>query len=176
MLNALVRELDKAVASYLGLRLTIISNGFPVVLTAFADGHDRAVLTSLRVPLTLMDTGFAAESRVVFYAGTPGAFVDLAADLKFALDRRASIPERAENPVLAAIRIDADPPPRMCAFDLSGVSELSTIDHAVGVLIDQGHHPDRAHAILRRDAARAGLEPHAWAAQLLQRTHARRPE
>ena len=128
-------------------------------------------MTSLRVPLALMDSGFAAESRVVFYASTAGAFVDLAADLAFALDttleqtgvhRRSRVPDP----------LDADPAPGTRRFDLSGVAELATIDRAVGVLIDQGHHPDDAHEALRGHAARAGLEPHAWAARLLQRTRA----
>jgi hypothetical protein len=171
LLSALVRELGKAVASYRGLQLTIISNGFPVVLAAFADdGHDGAVATSLRVPLALLDSGFAAESRIVFYASTPGAFVDLAADLEFALSLGASTPVPGKNSTLSAIRLDADPPPRTRGFSLSGITELSTIDRAAGVLIVQGHHPDHAHTTLRRDAARAGMEPHTWAAQVLLRT------
>jgi hypothetical protein len=72
--------------------------------------------------------------------------------------------------------LDADQPPRTHGFRLSGLTELSIIDRAVGVLIGQGHHPDHAHATLRRDAARARLEPHVWADRLLQRTRARRPE
>ena len=178
LLGALIRELQTSVLSYRGLQLTISQNGFPVVLTAFADGHNGqngAVATSLRVPLALLDSGFAAESHIVFYAGTPGAFVDLAADLQYAL-RDASTPERVENSALHPIRLDADPPPRTRGFKLSGLTELSTIDRAVGVLIGQGHHPEHAHAALRGDAARAGLEPHDWATRLLQRTRARRLE
>jgi hypothetical protein len=177
LLGALIRELETSVLSFRGLQLTISQNGFPVVLTAFANGHngydgnghDGAAATSLRVPLALLDPGFAAESRIVFYAGTPGAFVDLAADLQFAL-RDASTPERVENSALPPIRLDADPPPRTRGFRLSGLTELSTIDRAVGVMIVQGHHPEHAHARLRGDAARAGLEPHVWADRLLQRT------
>ena len=109
MLDALIRDLETSILSYRGLQLTISQNGFPIVLTAFADdghdGHDGAVATSLRVPLALLDASFAEESRIVFYAGTPGAFVDLAADLAFAL-RDGSTSERH-----AAIRLDADPLP-----------------------------------------------------------------
>ena len=138
------------------------------MLTAFADDHDDAGLTSLCVPLALLDPRFAAESRMVFYASTPGAFVDLAADLIFALGRDAGIQELVENPALPAIRIDADPPPPIRAFDLVGVAELLAIDRAVGVLIDQGHHPDHAYTTLRCAAARAGMEPYAWAVRILQ--------
>ncbi|HWJ52457.1 MAG TPA: hypothetical protein VNT24_03660 [Propionibacteriaceae bacterium] len=167
--------METSVLSYRGLQLTISQNGYPIVLTAFDhdghDGHDGAVATSLRVPLTLLDSSFAEESRIVFYAGTPGAFVDLAADLAFAL-RDGSTSERLEN---AAIRLDADPFPHTRGFSLSGLTELSTIDRAIGVMIVQGHHPDHAHATLRRDAARAGMEPHRWAAHFL-RAHTRRLE
>ena len=100
----------------------------------------------------------------MFYAGIPGAFVDLAADLAFAL-RDGSTSERLDN---AAIRLDADPLLRTRGFSMSGLSEMSTIDRAIGAMIVQGHHPDHAYATLRRDAARAGMEPHTWAAQFLR--------
>jgi hypothetical protein len=172
-LDALIRELETTVESYSGLQLTITSNGFPVVLTALADdGHDGAVATSLQVPLALLDSGFATESRIVFYAGTPGAFVDLAADLEFVLRRGGSTSEPVEDSALPAIRLDADAPPRIRGFSLSGLTEMSTIDRAAGVLIGQGYHPDDAHDTLRRHAARAGLEPHVWADRVLRRTQA----
>jgi hypothetical protein len=174
LLAALIRALEASVLSYCGLQLTISQNGFPVVLTAF-DGHDGAVGTSLRVPLALLDSGFTTESRIVFYAGTPGAFVDLAADLTFALGA-ASIPEPVRDSAPPGIRLDADPLPRTRGFNLSGLTELTTIDRAVGVMIGQGHHPDDAYQTLRGDAARAGLDPYAWAAQLLRRARTRRLE
>ena len=177
LLDVLIRDLETSVLSYRGLQLTISSNGFPLVLTAFGEGHnghDGHVATSLRVPLALFDSGFSADSRIVFYAGTPGAFVDLAADLAFAF-RGANTSERAEDSA-PAIRLDEDTPPRTRGFSLSGLRELSAIDRAVGVLIVQGHHPDHAHATLRRYAARADIEPHIWAAELLLQTSTRQPE
>ena len=71
---------------------------------------------------------------------------------------------------------DADLPPDGRTFSLSGVAELSTVNRAVGVLINQGNHPDDAHESLRGHAARAGLEPYDWATRLLQRTRAGRLE
>ena len=176
LLHGLVRELEKAVASYRGLQLTITSNGFPVVLTAFADGHDGAVLTSLRMPLALIDSSFAAESQVVFYASTSGALVDLAADLTYAFKVQRQRDGNGDHPAPPSILLDEDLPPDGHTFSLIGTAELSAINRAVGVLIDQGHHPDDAHENLRGHAARAGLEPHAWATRLLQRTRARRLE
>jgi hypothetical protein len=176
LLDALIRELATSVLSYRGLQVTISSNGFPLVLTALADdGQDGAVATSLRVPLALLDSGFAAESWIVFYAGTPGAFVDLAADLAFAF-RAGRTTELADGSAWHAIQLDADPPPRTRGFGMSGLTELSTINRAVGVMIGRGQHPDHAHATLRRDAARVGMEPHVWAAQLLSRMRPYRPE
>ena len=46
------------------------------------------------------------------------------------------------------------------------------IDRAVGVMLDQGHHPDDAPATLRRQAVAAGVEPHIYAARLLRRAGA----
>jgi hypothetical protein len=127
------------------------------------------------VPLALLDPDFEAASRIVFYAGTAGALVDLAADLQFALCGGSTAGLLADH-VPARIQLDADPPPPTRGFSLSGLAELSAIERAVGVLIVQGHHPDHAHRTLRRDAARAGLEPHDWAAAVLLRTRTRRPE
>ena len=127
------------------------------------------------MPLALLGSGFAAESRIVFYAGTPGAFVDLAADLTFAV-LGPSTSERTADSALPTIRLDEDQPPRTRGFSLSGLTELSTIDRAVGVMIVQGHHPDHAYAILRRDAARVGMEAHTWAADLLLQASTRQPE
>jgi hypothetical protein len=65
------------------------------------------------------------------------------------------------------IVLDADLPPPTTQSGLAGLDERSTIDRALGILIDQGHHPDGARATLRRHAAAAGVEPHVYAARLL---------
>jgi hypothetical protein len=91
---------------------------------------------------------------VTLYAATAGAFVDLAADLAFmfglsladiAIDQQLS-PPTAEEP---------------------GVAEWAQINQAIGVLIDRGHLPEQARAVLHRDAARAGMTLAATAALLL---------
>jgi hypothetical protein len=51
---------------------------------------------------------------------------------------------------------------------VTGLDDLSTINRAAGILIDQGHEPDQAHAALRRHAAAAGVETHVYAARLLR--------
>jgi hypothetical protein len=52
---------------------------------------------------------------------------------------------------------------------LAGLAEVSTINRATGFLIGQGHPPELAHDILRRAAARAGMDVHFFAASLLRR-------
>ena len=67
------------------------------------------------------------------------------------------------------IALDADLPPPTLVSGLTGLDELATINRAVGLLIDQGHHPVQAHATLQRHAAGAGIAPHVYAARLLRR-------
>jgi hypothetical protein len=153
---------------------------------------DGEIATSLRLPLRTLSPTFDSRSRMIFYAATLGAFVDLAADLGHALHApalSADSPDRAEGPgggrppsdgqhdepehgELAderAIVLDADLPPHTLVARLTGLDEISAINRAVGMLIEQGHHPDEAHATLRRHAVAAGVAPHIYAAQLLQR-------
>ena len=54
-------------------------------------------------------------------------------------------------------------------FGVPGLSELSTINRAIGLLSGHGHHPDHAGVILRCHASIEGLEPHSYAARLLGR-------
>ena len=126
---------------------------------------------------------FDAESRVTLYAATAGAFVDLAADLSYALhlpactDRSANAgspdsDDQRHGRVGTDRRIilDADLLPSPLASGVSGLSELSTINRAIGVLIGHGQHPDDAADSLRRD----GLEFDSYAARLLGRDRADR--
>jgi hypothetical protein len=190
-LEALVADLAVAVPSYYGLQLTITQHGFPVVLTTFAES-DGTVATSLQLPLSLLDPALEVHSRVVFYARTPGAFVDLAADLAYALGTDAVTVdgESSDGPGgdghqqadghggdghqqadghRISIELDSDLPPPTRVSGISGLASLSTVNQAVGVLIASGHHPDDAHDTLRRQAASRGLTPHAWAARMLRK-------
>jgi hypothetical protein len=194
-LVSLVEGLQAAVPSYRGLHLTIVDLSHPVSLTAFLPVQDvDSINTSLRVGFAALGPGFDGESRVVFYAATPGAFVDLAADFGYALDTpivTSAIPpgsadstdgeeqhshshrdgDRQHGPGRNGdqlIVLDADLPPTTTRSGLTGLNERSTIDRAVGVMIDHGHHPDRAHATLRRQAAAAGVEPQIYAAGVLR--------
>jgi hypothetical protein len=178
-LVALTIALRSTAASYCGLQLMIVENQWPVTLTAFADGQDGPVGTSLRLPLGLVSQ-VDGESRVVFFADTPGAFTDLAADLSHAL---GGIPVEQASPAAdgvdldgthvdghrKVIELDVDLPPRSRVSGLTGLAELTVLNRAIGMLVAQGHDIGQAYQVLRREAAAAGVEPHIYAAQIVRR-------
>ena len=201
-LVTLVEGLRTAVPSYRGLHLTMVNNSHPISLTAFLPPQDGAsIKTSLRIGFQALGPGFGGQNRVVFYAATPGAFVDMAADFEYALDTPTTTPSHPAKSVDSSnddaqhsrslhdgdghgldrcdghrpIVLDADLPPPTTTSGLVGLDELSMVERAVGIMIDHGHHPDRAHATLRRDAAAAGVLPHIYAARLLRPWTAPRP-
>ena len=191
--TALISALRAAVPSYQGLSLTVHDKGQPVTMTSFLPAADGDITSSLRLPFTALAPAFGPQSRVIFYATAPGAFVDLADDLGHALrtpalqaTSRLDLAEDLDDGLRTdgsrsgdgqqdargedrLIMLDADLPPHTLVSELTGLHEVSTINRAVGMLIDQGHHPDDAHATLRRHAAAAGVDTHIYAARLLRR-------
>ena len=177
---AFTAHIDAAVPSYLGIQVAIRQSGHPVTLTRITP--HRTPTTSLRIPLTVLGPRFDPESRVTLYAATAGAFVDLAADLSYALHIRSSSDRYTDTGGSDGeegrhgqvdgdrrITLDADVPLSPLVSGVSGLSELSTINRAIGVLIGHGHHPDHAGEILRCHASIEGMEPHSYAARLLGR-------
>lgn len=173
-LAGLAAGLRGAAASYHGLQLTVVDHGCPVTLTEFAD-PDAVSATSLRVDLALLVIAADPASRIVFFAGSLGAFVDLAADLQHAL-QVAAAPRRPQADVSRLdgaddrepmIELDGDLPPTSTVSGLAGLAEFSTINRAVGVLIGRGHLGEAAYEALRRGATAAGVEVHVFAAGLL---------
>ena len=184
-LTATVAAVSAAAPSYRGMCLTVVENGHPVQVASFVSPLDAAsIATSLRLPLAALGPGFHVDSQLVFYAETPGAFVDLAADLGYALDiatrtdvRQTRLPRSPEADGRQGadrlsghrlIVLDGDLPPATVVSGVTGLDDLSTINRAIGILIDQGHHPDRAHATLGQYAAAAGVAIHDYAARLLR--------
>lgn len=188
-LNACLHSLDRALAtaigSYCSLQVMLRRDGCPVVLTVDRPssrppppGGVPPAVTSCRVPLGLVDAGFEPESRIVVYATTPGALVDLAADLSYALAdhpdgistglRPGRLGRLKGTDQAPSVALDLDLPPPAPPDGLTGLEELSLVNRATGVLIESGHDPDGVHAVLQRQAAAAGLRPHAYAARLLQ--------
>jgi hypothetical protein len=179
---ALNTALRSTAASYCGFRLTIVvnrvNNQWPVTLTAFSDGKDVPVGTSLRLPLALVSEAVDPESHVVFFAGTPGAFTDLAADLSYALggipvEQQSSAASSADGASTRldgprrAIELDNDLPLFAPVSGLTGLADLTVLNRAIGMLVDRGHDLVQAHQVLRRDAAAARVAPHIYAARML---------
>jgi hypothetical protein len=179
-LAVLTAALRSTADTYCGLQLTLVENQWPVTLTAFTDGHEVSVGTSLRLPLALVSPAVDPTSRVTFFAVIPGALTDLAADLSYAL---GGIPVEQASPAVdgvdqrgmrgndqpRAIELDADLPPLSLVSELTGLAELTVLNRAVGMLVDQGHDIEQAHQLLHRDAAAAGVEPQVYAARILRR-------
>jgi hypothetical protein len=177
-LATLTAALHSTANTYYGFQLTIVENQWPVTLTAFSDGHHVPVGTSLRLPLVLISPAVDPESRVVFFAGIPGAFTDLAADLSYALrmpvgqawpaadgvDQRGTHVDGRRR----AIELDVDLPLLSRVSGLTGLAELTVLNRVIGMLVAQGHDIEQAHQVLRRDAAAAGAEPHIYAARILR--------
>jgi hypothetical protein len=136
-LTALTQAVKSAAPSYRGLAIALIIDKQPVSLTSAQDGNNSDIATSLRLSLAWIPS-LGADSRITFYASTPGTFVDLAADLAFVLGSES-------------LRLDEDIPSVLLS-DLAGVGRLSAINRAVGVLISHGHTPDSAQRELRHTA------------------------
>jgi len=184
-LAALDASVKASINSYLGLQLAMVEHGHAVTATMFAaDTAPDDIATSLQLPLNLL-VPVDPPSAIVFYAATGGAFVDLAADLTYALqlpppttgpsttgvaDQRA-----AGNPKPAAadrIMLDRGVAPTTMVAGLLGLDERSVINRAVGVLIENGHHPDHAPAVLQDQAAAANRDLPGHAAAVLQQVTA----
>jgi len=179
--------LREVVPACLGFRLELVSHGLAVCLTSFEPPVDPVdirtslhvpllVLGLLRLPLTTAMTSaqFDPDSSLTLYGARSGAFVDLAADLTYALTtaRRASPGLDSGNlrrPTSEAFTLDQHLTPSSTTSGFAGAADLSTMDRAVGYLIGQGHDSDLALEELRRRAAVAGLAVLVYAAQLLGR-------
>ena len=148
-LHQAVRDLRLAVRSYVGLTTHIVVQGFPVALTVIEDYADEDdICSSLLVPMSAICTA-EPDSAIVFYASRAGAFVDLAADLSYALGIDLDV-----------LRVDENlrPPTGM-----STVTDFADVNRAIGVLIEQGHQPGQARAELQRLATVGAITVHAAA-------------
>jgi len=163
LLRATVGDLKASVQSAVGLSLTVHVTGQDVTLTILDDHTARSVGASILVPLDAP----AAQSLgtcVVFYAVTPGAFVDLSADLGWATGQPAGMIVLDQH-LLLPVEGTA----------VTGLRELSTINQAVGMLIDHGNTPESARMELDRRAECRGSTVHAAASEMIGAVRSRRP-
>jgi hypothetical protein len=165
VLTVLIDDLRTAVPSLIGLLVTLtppdadhqgLGAGDGVILNLLPPAQVDAVTTTLLLPLDAMGV-FGAGSAVIFYAARPGAFVDLAADTRFAYGLDGQVV------------LDGHVPPLGTAPDIgvSGLATASLINRALGVLIGMGHTPDDARRVLRHRADRDGIPLHQAAEQIL---------
>jgi hypothetical protein len=135
-------DLAHTVDSYLGLSITITGTSGPVSLTAWREPGAPAPATSLQIPLPLLFRSTPGSS-LTLYAAVPGALVDLAADLSFALDQP-----------LTALALDRHLPHPNPHSHISGLTEFSHINQALGVLLACGRTRQQAHTELSERAGR----------------------
>jgi hypothetical protein len=172
-LGALGCDLRHAVPSFLGLQMMLVEHEQPVTLTEFdPTAGPNDVHSSVRVPLRALDIeGAEPTSMIAFYAGRAGAFVDLAADVGFAVHLPVRSPDdHASEPAGdLSIRVDDPMQPTTMSSGLVGAAELSTINRALGILIGEGHsYPEAARAELARLAEKEGVSVLVGAGRLVR--------
>jgi hypothetical protein len=151
-LQLLGTTVDSAVSSYLGLSLIIDGRGQRSVLTAMRSAIDDEIATSLRLPLARAEE-FGAII-LVLYGSTPGAFVDLAADMSWLIGNGASF-----------FVLDEDLSAPVESVD--GLAELSVVNQAIGVLVAGGYTVADASGVLDVLAADGGGDRRTAATRLL---------
>ncbi len=159
LLGALATSLPNAIASYQGMSMTFALDSHEVSFSV-RDGpsSEAAVAASLLIPLSALSSA-GAGSSLVLYATTPGAFVDLAADLSYALDLDAASLILDEHRTM---------PEDSAGAGMLGLRAHTAINQAIGVLIERGHTPESAYQELRRRADLDGGDVPAAAEQLLR--------
>jgi len=160
VLAVLVDELREAIPSVLSLTVTITQAGDSVTLNSAHPDVPATAAASLHIPLTEL-TAADPGSTVTFFAARPGAFVNLAADIRYAYgpDGQVVLDGHLDDPLPAA-----DPPGGTA---VTGLAELSVINRGIGVLIGHRHHPDVARSVLQHQADQAGTTLGAAAQHLL---------
>lgn len=147
-LESLLRELGAscalAVTSCLGFSITVVVDSVAVgVVVLEAPPSGRRIVTSVTIPLAgLADV--AAGSEITFYATTPGALVDLAADLGHALGLGPN-----------GAQFDKRLTPGASSASGTRLDHAKARNQAIGILLDQGRDLDEARAELDRLALRA---------------------
>jgi hypothetical protein len=136
----------KAVPSFCGLSIAIVLDGYPVTMTSpvplGGGSRDAGAVTSLHLPLSVV--AVPATGDLVLFATTPGAFLDLAADLAYATNAEAGV-----------FALDAHLAPSAGGVPV-GVAGFSILNRAIGALIHRGCTPEQAHATITRSATDTG--------------------
>jgi len=145
-----------AVGSYLGFSISLVIDEVAVSVAVLEDFLDPLeILTSVMFPLSALGE-HAPGGQVVLYAGTPGAFVDLAADLAYALQTGPD-----------AVQLDLHLVPPDPALGAAGLTTLARQNRAIGILLDRGYDTDAALTELHRLARLKAISVDTAAQQLI---------
>lgn len=146
-LLALRTDVQSAVPSFVGLSMTLVMHGQPVTLTSMNLSDPLPdIASTLRLPVALAAT-VAPDSRLTLFATAPGAFVDLAADVRYALSALDD-----------EVSIDQDLQPSTLVSGVSGLAELSMVNRALGLLMGRGLTLAAAQEHLQRQADQSNLQ------------------
>jgi hypothetical protein len=161
-LHYLAAEGAVAVTSYLGMSVVVNRHDSSFTVNLLNDGVTAGDIgTSIVLSLPgLIGVGREATVKFILYARSPGAFVDLAADLAW-LTRRPLADFVLDEHLLAP---DAD-------SNATPLAVASVINQAIGVLIGRGYTIQRAHWELDTQAAHGGTDRETAARHILARLH-----
>jgi hypothetical protein len=156
LLRRLADTITSAVDSYLGVSVTLVVDDHPLSLTMLQDDAEQSdIASSVLMPLPRLCSA-EPGSVLVFYAAKAGAFVDFAADISYVL--------KLEPGVLV---LDKDLTLSPELGKVSGLRQLSRLNQAIGILIEDGHTPEAATAELNRLARSNHTTPSGAAQRLI---------
>lgn len=139
-LDSLCAALTHAVPSFIGMTVTLAVDRHEISFTVGTRPSTPRIATSLLIPLNALSATSSA-STILFYAAVPGAFVDLAADLS-----------HATRTGLDSFILDGHRSDTFDGLGMTGLEGQSSINQAIGVLIDRGYTPEAALDELHRRA------------------------
>jgi hypothetical protein len=143
-LDALRMAVVAAVPSCVAMSVTIALDHHDATFTLGPTTASGPVATSLLIPLEVVSDA-RQGSVLILYATTPGAFVDLAADLSY-----------ATGVTPATFVLDRHPAPAVDDVGTTPLDGPSAINQALGVLIARGYTPQAALEELHRLAEQDG--------------------
>lgn len=150
---ALSADARSAIHSYLGL--TVIIFGDPAVAFTVFPEPGPVIRASMRMPMLGTRVG-GPGVLFILYAGTPGAFVDLAADLTWMSGRTST-----------ELALDQDLHPHALPEGTVAVGDAALINQAIGVLIARGATPHEALRDIDTRAARDNIDRTAVATSIV---------
>jgi hypothetical protein len=156
-LHRLTLEAAAAVPSQLGLSVVVPHSDPPLTVTTLADGAVAGdICTSLHMLVPGIGDGHDPVSvALILYAGSPGTFVDVAADLSWLTGRPLTEVTLDEHLVPAG------------PDTTDQLQAASDINQAIGVLIGRGYTPQQAHRQLDTQPANSRTDRHTAARLIL---------